>query len=416
MASLLIHNIGQLVTLQQLVDEARHTEITADDLSVVRDAWLYVAEGKVRAYGQGEVPKEYKNVSMLDARGAMVTPGLVDAHTHPIFGGDRTHEFAARLNGKTYQDIAKAGGGIKYSIRTTREAFSSDLLERCLNWLTVFLSHGVTTVETKTGYGQTAREEIRCLEILDEARHQTPQTLSVTCLGLHDIPPDFPSKEEFVRHMTEELLPEVASRGLADWVDAFVENGYFSVEDVKPYFEKAKSLGLPIRMHADEFQTSGAAEAAAHYGAASADHMQKASDEGISALAQSGGVAVMLPGTSFYTKIPYADAKRFRDRKCPIAIASDFNPGSCYLTNLPMVASLAALYCGLSPYEAFVGVTWNGAKALRLEAHKGALAVGYDADFVLHKLHSVEQWIADFGQTKPTKVFCRGVLSEGMLN
>ncbi len=409
MRRLLVKNIGQLVTMERLVKEQRHIKIASDDLSIIKDAWLYVEQGKVSAYGQGEAPREFLDAEVVDARGGMVTPGLVDAHTHPIFGGDRTHEFAARLSGKTYQDIAKAGGGIKYSIRTTREAFSSDLLERCLNWLEVFLSHGVTTVETKTGYGQTAREEIRALEILAEARRQTPQTLSVTCLGLHDIPPEFSSKESFVQHMTEELLPEVAKRRLCDWVDAFVENGYFSVEDVKPYFDKAKALGLPIRMHADEFQTSGAAEAAAAYGAASADHMQKASDEGISALAKAGGVAVMLPGTSFYTKIAYADASRFRDRDCPIAVASDFNPGSCYLTNLPMVASLAALYCGLSPYEAFVGVTWNGAKALRLHESKGALSLGYDADFVIHKLNSIEQWIADFGQTKPKKVYCRGL-------
>lgn len=408
MTKLLVHNIGQLVTLEKLVNEGRHIRITADDLSVLEKAWLAVDEGKVLDYGQGEIPSTYQSFAKVDAEGRMVTPGLVDSHTHPIFGGDRTHEFAARLNGKTYQDIAAAGGGIKYSIKTTRETFSSELLERCLELLGTFLRHGVTTVETKTGYGQNAKEEIRCLEILQEARRQTPQTLSITCLGLHDIPKDFASKEAYIKHMTEELLPTVAKRKLADWVDAFVENGYFSVEDVTPYFEKAKDLGLPIRMHADEFQESGAAAAAARWQAASADHMQKASEEGIAALAQSGGVAVMLPGTSFYTKIPYADAKRFREKDCPIAIASDYNPGSCYLSNLPFVASLAALYCGLSPYEAFAAVTWNGAKALRLESSKGALAKGYDADFVIHRLNSVEQWIADFGQSSPLKVYCRG--------
>lgn len=405
---LLVHNIGKLVTLDRLVQEQRHIRIRPEDLSEMSDAWLAIEDGRVSAFGSGEASASYRDFPRVNAQGGLVTPGLVDSHTHPVFGGDRTHEFAARLNGKTYQDIAAGGGGIKYSIKTTREAFSSELLERCLEILGVFLRHGVTTVETKTGYGQNAREEIRCLQILQEVKQQTPQTLSITCLGLHDLPQEFSSKADYIRHMTDELLPVVARRKLADWVDAFVEDGYFSVEELKPYFDKARDLGLSIRMHADEFRASGAAEAAAHWNAASADHMQKASDEGISALANAGGVAVLLPGTSFYTKIPYADAQRFRERDCPVAIASDYNPGSCYLTNLPFVASLAALYCGLSPYEALVGVTWNGAKALRLNERKGALAIGFDADFVIHKLHTIEQWIADFGQTPPREVYCKG--------
>jgi imidazolonepropionase len=408
MATLLVKNIGQLVTLDSLVREKRHIRIRPDDMSVLSEAWLAIKNGTVADFGKGQVPRKYQDWESVDADGKLVTPGLIDSHTHPIFGGDRTHEFAARLTGKTYQDIAAEGGGIKYSIKTTREAMSSELLERCQKIFEIFLKHGVTTVEAKTGYGQNAREEIRCLEVLQEARRQSPQTISITCLGLHDLPKDFSSKADYIRHMTDELLPVVASRRLADWVDAFVEKGYFEVEDVKPYFDKAQELGLKIRMHADEFQESGAALAAASYRAASADHMQKASDQGIRALSAAGGVAVMLPGTSFYTKIPFADAKRFRDLDCPIAIASDFNPGSCYLSNLPFIASLAALYCGLSPYEALVGVSWNAAKALQLEAYKGALARGYDADFIIHQLLSVEQWIADFGQTQPRAVYCRG--------
>lgn len=408
MAKVLLHNIGSLLTLDTLVREQRHTGIVQADLGLLKNAWLAVDQGKVLAFGEGEIPFAYQSFPRVDADQKMVTPGLVDAHTHPVFGGDRTHEFAARLDGKTYQDIAKAGGGIKYSIRRTREASSEDLLKRCLSLLKTFLRHGVTTVEAKTGYGQNAKEEIRCLEVLAAAAKAGPQTLSITCLGLHDLPAEFPDKATYIKHMTEELLPEVKKRNLAQWVDAFVENGYFSVEDVTPYFEKARSLGLAIRLHADEFAPSGAAEAAAEWGAASADHLQKASDEGIAALAKAGGVAVLLPATSFYTKIPYAEASRFRSRNCAIAVASDFNPGSCYLSNLPFASSLSALYCGLSPYEAFVAVTWNAAKALRLEGSKGALSVGHDADFIIHDLNSLEQWIADFGQTDPLQVYCSG--------
>jgi len=410
MAKLLVHNIGSLLTLETLVAEARHIALKPQDLSILKNAWLAVEDGKVVGSGEGSIPAAFQNFPKLDAKQKMVTPGLVDCHTHPVFGGDRAHEFAARLEGKSYQDIAKAGGGIKYSIKTTRETSSAELLDRCVGLLKTFLKHGVTTVEAKTGYGQNAKEEIRCLEVLQEAAKIVPQTLSVTCLGLHDVPVDFPDKADYIRHITEDLLPVVKERKLAQWVDAFVENGYFSVEDVAPYFAKAKSLGLSIRCHADEFAPSGAAEAAARWDAASADHMQKASDAGIEALAQSGAVAVMLPATSFYTKIAYADASRFRNKGCPVAVASDFNPGSCYLSNLPFVASLSALYCGMSPTEALVAVTWNAAKALRLEKSKGALSRGFDADFVIHGHSTLEQWIADFGQTAPLGVYCRGVL------
>ncbi len=408
MTKLLVHNIGSLLTLETLVTEQRHTVLTPSDLSIKKNAWLAIDGGKVLASGEGAIPTLYLAYPKLDAGQRLVTPGLVDCHTHPVFGGDRTHEFAARLEGKSYQDIAKSGGGIKYSIQATRAASSAELLERCLGSLKTFLRHGVTTVEAKTGYGQNAKEEIRCLEVLAAAAKVVPQTLSITCLGLHDRPDDFPDKATFIRHMTEELLPEVKRRNLAQWVDAFVEADYFSVEDVAPYFEKAKGLGLDIRIHADEFAPSGAAEAAAAWGAASADHMQKASDRGIEALARAGGVAVMLPATSFYSKIAYADASRFRDKGCAVAVASDFNPGSCYLSNLPLVASLSALYCGLSPSEALAAVTWNAAKALRLEYAKGALSKGFDADFVVHGLNSLEQWIADFGQTAPLHVYCKG--------
>ncbi len=410
MAKLLVHNIGSLVTCERLVKEARYTAIKAEDLSIKRNAWLAVDDGTVVASGEGDAPAAYKGFKPINAKQKLVLPGLVDSHTHPVFGGDRTHEFAARLDGKTYQQIAAAGGGIKYSISQTRAASDEELLENCLGILETFLRHGVTTVEAKSGYGQNAAEEIRCLEVLRKAALQVPQTLSVTCLGLHDRPKEFADNASFIQHMTDELLPEVSRLGLATWVDAFVENGYFSAAEVEPYYRRAKSLGLKLRMHADEFAPSGAAEAAARWGAVSADHMQKASDEGIEALAEASAVAVMLPGTSFYTKIPYADAARFRDKGCAIAVASDFNPGSCYLSNLPFTASLAALYCGLSPYEALVAVTLNAAKALDLHKAKGALAPGYDADFIIHKLTTVEQWIADFGQTQPHQVYCAGTL------
>ncbi len=409
MGQLLIRNCGQLVSLAPLVQDKRHTRITDKDLGITSEAWIAIEHGKILELGTGNTPDRFARWTQLDARGALVTPGLIDCHTHPVFGGDRTHEFAQRLEGSSYQDIATLGGGIKYSIRSTRAATDDQLFQNCLAQLWVFLRHGVTTVEAKSGYGQSVQEELKLLRVLRKAAKASPQKVVVTCLALHDTPTEVASKEVFIQTMRDELLPELARSGLADWVDAFVEEGYFSVAEVESFARAAIALGLPLRIHADEFQDSGAAFAAARWGAASADHVQQASDSGIKAMADAGTVAVLLPGTSFYTKIPYAKAARFRDADCAIAVASDFNPGSCSISNLPFAASLAALYCGLSGAEALVAVSWNAARALRLEKSKGALIPGYDADIVIHGLATLDQWIANFGQTQPKEIVVGGL-------
>lgn len=406
---MLIKNCGQLVTLAPLAQEKRHTQITKADLGIIEGAWVAVQHGKILDLGQNPVPEPFASWPSIDARGALVTPGFIDCHTHPVFGGDRTHEYALRLQGASYQDIAAKGGGIKYSIQKTRAATSHQLLQRCLSQLWTFIRHGVTTVEVKSGYGQSVEEELRLLMVLRTAAKASPQSVVVTCLALHDGPALIQDKQAFIHKMTEELLPQLAETGLADWVDAFVEDGYFSVAEVEGFIRKAKVLGLPIRVHADEFQDSGAAFAAARWGAASADHLQQASDSGIKAMAEAGTVAVLLPGTSFYTKIPYAKAARFRDANCVIAVASDFNPGSCAIGNLPFAACLGALYCGLTAAEGLVAVTWNAARALRLEHRKGALVPGFDADILVHRLETVDQWIANFGQAQPKEVMIGGL-------
>jgi imidazolonepropionase len=325
-----------------------------------------------------------------------------------LFGGSRADEFNQRLNGATYQEIAARGGGIQSTMKATRAAPEAELLRSAEDRLARMLSLGVTTAEAKTGYGLSVKEELRLLEILQKLKGKCRQHLSVTCLALHAKSPDHPDLKSYVDHCVKELLPALAERRLADAVDAFVEAGYFSVQEVEPYCVKAKELGLAVRLHADEFSDAGAAAAAARFGAASADHLQFAADAALPLMAEHRVTAVVLPGTSLYTKIPFTNARRFADAGVPVAVASDFNPGSCLLDNLPFLATIAAVQCGLRPAEAVAAVTYVPATSLGLGRQKGALAPGFDADLQVHEVASLEEWLADAGRTPPRQILIGG--------
>ncbi len=402
--SLLLQNIGDLVTLEPLALTGRTTRIKDSDLGRLRGAWLAAENGKVLATGTGPVPAAYSKLRKVDAGGKLVMPGLVDAHTHLVFAGSRADEFNQRLNGATYQQIADAGGGIQSTMKATRAAPDAELIRSAEERLARMLAFGVTTVEAKTGYGLSVTEELRLLEVLQKVKSQAKQHISVTCLALHAKSPDHPDLRSYVGHCVAELLPAIAKRQLADAVDAFVEKGYFSVDDVEPYCLKAKELGLAVRLHADEFSDAGAAAAAARLGAASADHLQFASDAALPLMAEHRVTAIVLPGTSLYTKIPFTNARRFADAGVPVAVASDFNPGSCLLDNLPFLATVAAVQCGLRPAETVAAVTYVPATSLGLGRRKGALAVGFDADLQIHQLATIEEWLADAGRTLPRSV------------
>ncbi len=402
--SLLLRNIGDLVTLEPLAITGRTIHVKDSDLGRLRGAWLTTENGKVLAFGTGPVPMAYAKLPEVDAGGRLVMPGLVDAHTHLVFAGSRADEFSRRLNGATYQEIADAGGGIQSTMRATRAASREDLVRDAGFRLARMLALGVTTVEAKTGYGLSVDEELKLLEALQQVKAEAKQHVSITCLALHARSPEHPDLKSYVAHCVRDLLPVVAKRQLADAVDAFVEKGYFSVEDVEPYCLKAKELGLAVRLHADEFSDAGAAAAAARFGAASADHLQFAADSALPLMAEHRVTAIVLPGTSLYTKIPFTNARRFADAGIPVAVASDFNPGSCLLDNLPFLATVAAVQCGLKPAEAVAAVTYVPATSLGLGRRKGALAVGFDADLQIHDLHSIEEWIADAGRSPPRTV------------
>ena len=403
--SILIHNIGELVTLEPMTHLKAADPLQASHCGILRKSWILVEQGKVVGLGTGTAPQ---HTHPIDAQGGLVLPGLIDPHTHPIFAGSRAGEFCQRLAGKTYQEIAANGGGIASTVRATRAASDTVLADLVDARLKRFLRNGVTTVEVKTGYGLSVSEELRHLKILQAARKRTPQTLHITSLAPHAIPEGYASAKAWCDEAARDVLPTVAREGLADSVDAFVEKGWFLPEDTRAWFTKAKQCGLHIRMHADEFADSGAAAFAAEMGALSADHAQHASTTGIKAMAAAGVVATLLPGTSLYSKIPWADARKFIAAGCRVALATDFNPGSCLIDNLGLIVTIGALHCGLTPTEAIAAVTWHGALALGLQDRKGALTPGRDADLVLFPHQTADEFVADLGRTPPSKVIVGG--------
>ena len=405
----LIENIGELVTLAPLANEGRTTRITGQDLGVLQDAYLLVNKGKIVDYGSGEPPPA-ESFPRIDAKNGLVLPGLIDCHTHPIFAGDRSNEFAQRLDGKTYPEIAAAGGGIAATVLPTRDTERSRMVTLIRKRLARFLKYGVTTLEAKSGYGLSVKSELESLRALKQATLEVDQTVHPTCLALHAVPANT-QKQPMISAMIDVLLPQVASEGLARSVDAFIEQGYFSVEDVEPYVQRARELGLELRIHADEFSDAGAASAAARWQAKSADHLQFAPIHAAKEMAKASVTAVLLPGTSLYTGIPYTAAEKFRTAGCAIALATDFNPGSCVIDNLNLVATLGALHCGLSTAEAIAAVTYVPACSLGLGQTKGALARSFDADFSIYPLRTTQQWIADLGRHPPNAIFISGKLA-----
>ncbi|GAA0889022.1 imidazolonepropionase [Rhodanobacter soli] len=321
-------------------------------------------------------------VESLD--GALVTPGLVDCHTHLVFGGDRAHEFELRLNGASYEDIARAGGGIASSVNATRAAASEEqLFAQSLPRAQALLADGVTTLEIKSGYGLDLDSERRMLRVARRLGRELGITARTSFLGLHALPPEYRDRrDDYVALVCDAMLPALAAEGLVDAVDAFCEGIGFSREETRRVFERAKQLGLPVKLHAEQLSDLGGAALVAEYGGLSADHLEHLGESGITAMAAAGTVAVLLPG-AFYalreTQLPPVAA--LREHRVPIAIATDCNPGTSPLLSLRLAAGMACTLFRLTPEEALRGITVNAARALGLH-DRGTLAVGQRADLV----------------------------------
>ncbi len=377
--------------------------------SIIEDAALLVEGGRIAWIGpRHEAPVGADET--VDLGGAWITPGLIDCHTHTVFGGDRSGEFEMRLQGASYAEIAAAGGGIASTVRATREASEDELLASAERRLRNLLRDGVTTVEIKSGYGLDLASERKMLRVARRLGERLPLTVRTTCLAAHALPPEYAGRaDDYVEHICTELLPALAAEGLVDAVDAFCEYLAFSPAQVERVFQAATALGLPVKLHAEQLSSLGGSSLAARYRALSADHLEYMTEDDVRAMAEAGTVAVLLPG-AFYllreTRLPPIEL--LRRHGVAMAIASDLNPGTSPALSLRLMLNMACTSFRLTPEEALTGVTLHAARALGLDAELGSLEVGKRADFVAWDIQRPAELAYWLGGDLPKRVVRQG--------
>ncbi len=356
------------------------------DVGVLTDAGVLSENGKIVWVGamsdwKGSLPETF---SEIDASGKVVLPGFVDSHTHMMFAGNRAHEFALRSQGATYQQIAEAGGGILNTITNVRAASKKDLKKQTLRYMNSMMRHGTTTVEIKTGYGLDLDSEIKMLDAINELKAEEMMTVVPTFIGAHAYPPEYKqNKSAYVDLIIDKMIPYAGKRNLAAFCDVFCEKGYFELDDTERILTEGKTHGMLPKIHAEELNPLGGAELAARVGAVSADHLEHVTEEGIQALREGNVVAALLPGVSFFLNHGYAPARKLIDAGVAVAIASDFNPGSCMSYSMPLMMTIACTQMKMSPEEALVASTLNAAAALNMSSSIGSIEVGKNADLII---------------------------------
>ena len=404
--SLLIHNIGLLAT--PLGFEAKAGKAQGE-VFYLDNAYIFVRDGLIDKIGQGK-PDEGAD-QLIDAGGCLVTPGLVDAHTHLVFGGWREHELPLKLEGVPYLDILAEGGGILSTVRATRAATREELKNKALKILSGMLRHGTTTCEAKSGYGLNLETELKQLRTVKDLNKAQPIRLVSTFMGAHALPEEYRyDRNAYIDLLIDQMLPKVAEEKLAEFCDIFCESGVFSADEARRVLKAAQMLGLGAKIHADEINAIGGSELAGELGAVSAEHLIAATDEGIAAMARSGVIACLLPATSFYLGKPYARARDMMAQGVPVCLATDFNPGSCPSFNLQLAMNLACWHYRLLPGEVLTGVTLNAAAAIGLQKEIGTLEPGKRADIILWDAGNLDYIFYRFGEN-----LVRMVIKDGLL-
>lgn len=366
-------------------------------LQVSPNMYIEISNGKISNIGAMDELTQIAQKT-IDLKGKLITPGFIDAHTHLVYAGERTNEFEQRLQGATYAQIAANGGGIISTIKQTRNASAQSLYEQSAKRLKTLMQEGVTTLEIKSGYGLETQSEIKMLQVAQKLGEDFGLHVEKTFLGAHAVPPEYKGKaQEYCDYVCEEMMPKIVELNLASSVDVYCEHLAFDVQQTRQVFQKAASLGLKIKLHAEQFSSMGATELACEFGVLSVDHLEYTKENAVQAMAKSGTVAMLLPG-AFYmlgeTQKPPIEL--FRKYKIPMAIATDLNPGTSPLCSLHLAMQMGCVLFGLQVDEVFAGVTINAAKALGLGDSKGQIKVGYDADFAIFDAKHPRELIGEF--------------------
>jgi len=414
MRQILISSCKQLVTVNASGTPVKKGPAMRD-IGLLENASVLIEDGIIAAIGDVETLEKSlgREATIIDASASVALPGFVDAHTHLLFAGSREDEFAMRAEGRSYQEIARAGGGILSTVQATRAAGKRALKKSAERRLDALMRHGTTTVEIKSGYGLDPDNEIKMLEALRELSTEHLATIVTTFLGAHAIPPEFKERpEDYVTLICERMLPYVAGRNLASFCDVFCEKGYFTVEQSRVILEQARKLGMNLKLHADELAPSGGSMLAAELKAVSADHLEHIDGHGIESLSNAGVVAVLLPGVSFFLNHGYAPARTLIDAGVPVALATDFNPGSCMSFSMPLMMTIACTHMNMTPEEAITASTLNGAAAVGLSDKVGSIEVGKQADIILYDVPSYRFLSYHFGVNHVQTIIKNGTLLE----
>lgn len=394
-----ITNLNQIVTLSEC-HKKDGRNLVPDDLSILNDAAIVYDEDTILWLGNsGSVPDEYKNIDTISMPGHLLTPELVDSHTHLVFGGDRSFEYTMRLNGADYEDIAKAGGGILSTMTSTNKESLDELFAKAVERIERINSYGIGTIEIKSGYSLSYQREKDITRLIHKLKCLFRGKVQIhnTYLAAHAIPKNYSSGCKYLDEVVIPLLEELSPEGIVDSLDIFHEEGYFCKKDAEKLFNKAKELSIPVRIHADEFNDNKGAILAHKYNALSCDHLLCTAKDGIDTLSKSKTVTTLLPGTAYFLGKPLANAKAFLDSGCKVALASDYNPGSCHCDNLLLLASLAAKNMGFNIAQLWAAITLNAAHSLNLK-NQGAIIPGLKPRFSLFKVKSVDEITYNWGR------------------
>ncbi len=397
--------LKNISTLYTCSDEGGQTDVHPIDKAAIvweGETILWVGE-------EAKLPAKFKAKEVVDAGNKIVIPGLVDCHTHLCFGGWREDEFELRIQGKSYLDIAKAGGGILSTVKATRAASEQELYEKAAGLLEEIMLTGVTSIECKSGYGLSPEDELKQLRVYKRLKDKYPVHLVSTFLGAHTIPPEFKDEREaYIELIIKQMIPDVAEENLAQFCDIFVEESAFSIEEARRIFEAGKKHGLTPKLHADQLSSGGGAELAAEVGAVSADHLEQISEEGIQRMSESGVIGVTLPIASLYTQQPYLNCRKLVEGGVKVAVATDYNPGSAPSYDLRLAMMLTCNHGRLTPAETLKGATIYAARAMGIEERAGSIKPGKIADFLVLDAPSINFWLYHHQTKKPEMMFLKG--------